>query len=79
MIDFTIGVMEMVFYYWLAGVVVCLALLLYLMISDSKKGKSGLTLQNIGIALAISLFSWAACLILMVVLGEKVIKKVNEE
>lgn len=78
MIDFTIGVMEMVFYYWLAGVVVCFALLLCLMISDSKKGKSDLKLQDIGIALAISLFSWAACLILMVVLGEKVIKKVKE-
>ena len=79
MIDFTIGVIEMVFYYWLVGVVVCFALLLCLMISDSKKGKSGLTLQDMGIALAISLFSWAACLILMVVLGEKVIKKVKEE
>jgi hypothetical protein len=52
------------------------------MVSDSKKGKSDLTLQDMGIALAISLFSWVACLILMVVLGEKVIilrKKIKEE
>ena len=82
MIDFTIGVMEVMFYSWLAGVIVCFALLLCLMISDSKKGKSDLTLQDMGIALAISLFSWVACLILMVVLGEKVIilkKKIKEE
>ena len=73
MIDFTIGVIEVVFYSWLSGVVVCFAFLLCLMISNSKKGKSDLTLQDMGIALAISLFSWVACLISMVVLGEKVI------
>ena len=79
MIDFTIGVMEMVFYSWLAGVVVCFALLLCLMISDRK---SDLTLQDIGIALTISLLSWVACLILMIVIGDKVIilrKKIKEE
>ena len=82
MINFTIGVMEVMFYSWLVGVIVCFSLLLCLMISDSKKGKSDLTLQDMGIALAISLFSWVACLILMVVLGEKVIilrKKIKEE
>ena len=79
MINFMI---EAVFYSWLAGVIVCFAFLLCLMISYSKKGKSDLTLQDMGIALAISLFSWVACLILMVVLGEKVIilrKKIKEE
>jgi hypothetical protein len=82
MINFIIGVMEVVFYSWLAGVIVCFVFLLYLMVSNSKKGKSDLTLQDMGIALAISLFSWVACLILMVVLGEKVIilrKKIKEE
>lgn len=70
-----------IFFIWLAGAVVCLIFLAYLLILDCiKMGISNITLKDVGITIIASFLSWIGCIIAVLVLREVLmIRKENKE
>jgi hypothetical protein len=60
-----------VFYIWLAGVIICFTSLIYLLILDCVRLKiRDITWKDVGIIITSSILSWIGCVVVFVIIRE---------